>query len=277
MDFQYQYNYSYPGDYRGGDGLIAGILIVYVLFLAGIMILALCNYIIHSFAIYKIGKRMGKQYPWLAFIPYARKYFHGSLAGEIELKNRKIRNPGLWKLLLPIIAGVISSCLMVFFIFILVVNIAVITAGGSGMWFSMLLLIVVYLAVLVVAVLSGAAISSFNVLVNIRILRRFTTENMAIVHSVLAIFIPLYESICLFVMRNREFNPGMEPEIPSETQEAPVYPTGMQEPPVYQAGTQETPVYQAGPEAQDAPGQPEEAPQNDVPPAADAQENGGEN
>ena len=39
---------------------------------------------------------------------------------------------------------------------------------------------------------------------------------MAVVHAVLSAIVPLYESICFFVMRNRDFNPEMEPTASAE-------------------------------------------------------------
>ena len=44
-------------------------------------------------------------------------------------------------------------------------------------------------------------------MINRQILERFTSDNMATVHAVLTIVVPLYEAFCFFVMRNREFNP----------------------------------------------------------------------
>ena len=39
---------------------------------------------------------------------------------------------------------------------------------------------------------------------------------MAIIHSVLGIFIPMYEAICLFIMSKKPYNPGMEPNLPPQ-------------------------------------------------------------
>ena len=66
-----------------------------------------------------------------------------------------------------------------------------------------------------------AVYKTFGVLVNHQILERFTTKNMSIVHAVLSTMIPLYESICFFVMRNHPFNPGMEPPAPQPFMQSP--------------------------------------------------------
>ena len=58
---------------------------------------------------------------------------------------------------------------------------------------------------------------------------------MSIAHAVLSATIPLYESICFFVMREKDYNPGMEPkegpQVPPVTPLPPVPPV----PPVPEA------------------------------------------
>lgn len=66
-----------------------------------------------------------------------------------------------------------------------------------------------------------AVYKSLEVLVNHQIFERFTTKNMSIVHAVLSTLVPLYESICFFVMRNHPFNPGMEPPTPPPFMQSP--------------------------------------------------------
>ena len=90
-DYHYMYEYNYPAG-SSPDGLISVIMSVYLIILTLVLILALVSYIFHSVGLYTIGKRMGKEYPWLAFIPYARDYFQGELAGPIKLKNKEIKN-----------------------------------------------------------------------------------------------------------------------------------------------------------------------------------------
>ena len=194
MDFGYNYNYEYdyPISYGNtGSSLFALFMTVYLVVIALILAAALASYIFHSIGMYTIGKRMGREHPWLAFIPFARDYFHGELAGEIPLKNKSIKNPGIWKLVVPIIYNAVAGVLLVFLI-VAVIGTAVTTnINGSGV---------------------GGAMTE-----------RFTTHNMAVVHSVLSAIVPLYEAICFFVMRNREFNPGMEPRI-TQPPVPPVYP-----------------------------------------------------
>lgn len=210
MDFGYEYAYQYdhPVTYHNGgnNSILTAILSIYLIVLTVIIIFALASYIIHSIGLYTIGKRLGKQYPWLAFIPFARDYFHGELAGEIHLKKRTIRNPGIWKLVLPIAFSVITG---VFMAVIVMAGIAATMLSGLGI--GIMMLVVLYVLLIVVAIAYSAAYMTLSILIDIQIYEHITSHNMAIVHSVLSSVVPLYEAIFLFVIRNREFNPEMGP------------------------------------------------------------------
>ena len=154
-----------------------------------------------------------RDYPWLAYVPFARAYLQGELGGEIVLKDKKIQNPGIWLLALPFIHGAIF---FIFYIILWAVGIgALISAmnsySGPGVGSVIALLVVGVLFIGVMVVYSGIY-KMLQVLVDHQILERFTSKNMSIAHGVLSAVIPLYEPICFFVMRNKPFRPGMEPE-----------------------------------------------------------------
>lgn len=83
--------------------------------------------------------------------------------------------------------------------------------SGPGVGSVIALLVVGVLFIGVMVVYSGIY-KMLQVLVDHQILERFTSKNMSIAHGVLSAVIPLYEPICFFVMRNKPFRPGMEPE-----------------------------------------------------------------
>lgn len=212
-DYGFGYNYDYPAGYgNGGNMALSLLMTVYLIILAVVIAIALASYILHSIGLYTIGKRMGRDHAWLAFIPYARNYFHGELAGEIPLKNKSIRNPGIWKLVLPIIYGSVMGVLVIFMVAaILGVGVA---AGGNGNAFAGLSMfattfIGIYVVLLAWVVVYSAVYTVLKILINVQIYEKFTTRNMAVAHAVLSGIIPLYEAICFFVLRNRDFNQGM--------------------------------------------------------------------
>ena len=238
MGYDYAYQYEYPAvNYSSGisDSLLSALLSIYLIVLTLILIFTLVSYIFHSVGLYTIGKRMGKAHPWLAFIPFARDYFHGELAGEIRLKDRSVKNPGIWNLVLPIAFSVVSGAVLGLLILAAVLGMA---GGGVGIGIMMLIMMYVFLVLLTVAY--SAVYMTLRILINIQIYERFTTHNMGIVHAVLSAAVPLYEAVCLFVMRNREFMPGREPRM-TPPPAPPVYPL----PPVPPV----SPVPSASPEA----------------------------
>ena len=244
-DYHYTYEYNYP--VSNSEGLVGVILSVYLIILTLILVFVLVSYIFHSVGLYTIGKRMGKEYPWLAFIPYARDYFQGELAGPIKLKNKEIKNPGIWNLIIPIISSVLAGAFTVLIILVTGVGAAAQISGAGGAGIALLFVIMLYTLLIVAVIAAQAAQMALKVLINKQILERFTAGNMGLVHAVLMIVVPLYEALCFFVMRKRDFNPGMEPKItPPPAPLPPVIPGGPEgpvpTPPVPPQGGPEKPV-----------------------------------
>ncbi len=212
-------------NYGNIDSVMAGVLAIYMIILALCFIFYIISYIFKGIGMYTIAKRQGMDSPWLAFIPFARTYLHGELGGNITLKSKTVKNPGIWFLALPFIAGAVN---FIFYLLIIIVGFGTAFSSifdfrsfedysysygpqvSSGAILGILVLAIIWVVVLVVY---EAIYKVFGVLVNHQILEKFTTKNMSVAHAVLCSVIPLYESICLFVMRNKDFNPGMEPDL----------------------------------------------------------------
>lgn len=222
-DMNEYYDYSSP--YM--ETTMIGIMMICFIVLLVCAIFALLSYILMGVGMYTMAKRQGMDNAWLAFIPFARTYLHGELSGSIRLKNRSIENPGIWLLALPFLYGAVSSLFngIVWFVgFGSITKILqydllygrVDMAPGSVMG-----LVILFIIIAVIGVLYTAVYKTFCILVNHQILGRYTSKNMSIVHAVLSTLIPLYESICFFVMRNHPFNPGMEPPTPPPFMQSP--------------------------------------------------------
>lgn len=207
------------------DRIAWGLVMIVTIFLIVWAIFSLGSYILRGIGMYTIAKRLGVDYAWLAFVPLARTYLHGELSGSILLKKKSIQNPGVWLLALPFLYGAVYSILYGILWFV-----------GFGTFMKMdsynyipynistgniMGIVVVFLILMVVSIAYAAFYKAFEVLVNHQILERFTSKNMSIVHGILCSIIPMYESICFFVMRNRPFNPGMEPPTPTPFMQSP--------------------------------------------------------
>lgn len=210
--FNHVYRYQF-------DSFFTGIVAIYLIVLAVLFIFYVINYIFKGIGMYTIGKRLGMDYPWLAFIPFARTYFHGELAGRIGLKSKSIKNPGIWLLALPFI---IAAVTFVFYLLFFLVGFASVFSAGYNSYLSnfeptissgaILGMIIVGGIWLLVMIAYKAVYSVLSVLIDHQIFARFTAKNMSVAHAVLGLIIPLYESFCLFAMRNKDFTPGMEPK-----------------------------------------------------------------
>lgn len=273
--YSYDYNYNYPVNSGMSDSIFTVVMSIYLIIVMLALILFIVEYIFRGIGLYTIGKRMGKSSPWLAFIPFARAYFHGDLAGSIALRTKKVKSPGVWNLVLPIIWGIVASIFYFIFFFILGFGVfsSVSYSHGYGYAYNpvigggaVLVLVILILLLVVLLLIYQAVYGVLTALIDFQIFGRFTTRNMAIAHAVLSTILPLYESFCLFALRNRDFNPGMEPRLtPPPVQ--PIY-TGNPVPPVppTEPGAENPvpPVPPTGPE--------EENPVPPVPPTEPGQE-----
>lgn len=223
-DMYDQYDYSSP--YM--ESTLIGIIMIIFIVMLVCAIFGLASYILRGVGMYTMAKRQGMDYAWLAFVPFARTYLHGELAGSIRLKHKSIQNPGIWLLALPFLYGAVSSLLNGIIWFVGFGSItkafqyAFLPYGrmdiSAGAVMGMIILLVI---TMVISIAYTAVYKSFEVLVNHQILERFTSKNMSIAHAVLSTLVPLYESICFFAMRNHPFNPGMEPPTPTPFMQSP--------------------------------------------------------
>lgn len=195
-----------------GSDIFSVIMTVYLLVIVAAVMIGIVKYVFKSIALYRLAQRTGNANPWMAWVPFARSYLQGDLAGSMPLKKRRLQSPGLWKVLIPLIGTAVIAGL--YFLFIVVAGIGAALSYSAGMGAGSLTLIWVIVFLLIIAAVALQAIEAvLDVLVNFHIYHRLTSHNMAIIHSVLGIFIPMYEAICLFIMSKKPYNPGMEPNL----------------------------------------------------------------
>lgn len=200
---------------QGSTQSVFGMLLsVYLVIMTVIMILGIVNYVFKSMGLYTLAKRMGKPYPWLAWIPFARNYLHGDLAEVIPLKTTAIRHPAIWKLVVPIVGTVLN--VVMYFVLLASIGVSNFFTGMMSHSYSSTGISAVFVFEIILFIgmqlIYQALNKTLSVMVNFQIIGRFTTRNMAIIHGVLSLFVPFYEALCLFLIREKAFNPGMEPE-----------------------------------------------------------------
>lgn len=199
--------------YNETDTVAVTVLAIYLVVLGLCLLGWIISFIFRGIGMYKMGKAQGKTNSWLAFIPFARTYFHGELSGEIPLKKRSIKSPGVWLLIVPIIYGVIFA--VMYFFMIISILISAISAESrmrdymgyyvpSSEMSGLLMVFVVFLVfVIIISVIYAAIKGGLEILINRQIYERYTTVNMATLHAVFSMIIPFYESVCMFIFGRR--------------------------------------------------------------------------
>ena len=83
------------------EGLVASGMMIMVIAIIGIMLLlSIAVYVLQAVALYKMANKLGHQYPWMAWIPYANTYLLFTLPDK-KLKvlafNKEVdRTTGFW-------------------------------------------------------------------------------------------------------------------------------------------------------------------------------------
>lgn len=190
--YHYMYHYGSP----------AGMVLptVYLLIFAGALFVAAVEYIFLGMGLYRMAANRNHPSPWMAFVPFARTYLRGELSGDIYLKKRSVKNPGLLLVLMPIAYSVIVSCLLLVCFMFAIFGASVMINGGVETVVSVLLFAFA-IPVLVISIVYQAVMSVLNVLVDYQIYSRYMPLHLAVIHAVLGIFVPLYRGIYLFYIR----------------------------------------------------------------------------
>jgi len=185
------------------------LIVIYIVVLALVAILGIVMYILRGMAIYRMSQARGLKNGWLGFIPYVMYYQLGSIAGEIELGNKKIKNTGLWLLLMPILYGAV---LFISYLIMLIPIVAKIISLGDNPTSEEVLSIIpiMLVAIFIVAIIATVAqlfLYLFNYLALHKIFSQYSGGQKPVYYLIIAIFIPYADTILLFRHRNRPLLP----------------------------------------------------------------------
>jgi len=181
------------------------VLILYLCIIGSIVILGFINYVLRGIAIYRMSVNRGIENGWLGFIPYAYNYQLGQLSGEIELGSKKIKNTGIWLLVMPIIYGFVFSAgyavTMVSFFF------RVFSLGRNPMPEEVFKIIPTFIISMIIFVLILLAAQVFLYLFKYlalhKIFSQYNTGQKPVFYLILSMFVPMAEPILLFMHSNK--------------------------------------------------------------------------
>ena len=181
----------------GETQMLIVFLVIFGLFYGLIGLFGLATYIIQGLGILRISESHGKPNGWLGFIPIGMYYQLGAVSGELELGNRRMKKPGLWLMLIPVITYgaffLVYIGMMVFF---------VLAAASSSMLgdASVAAIFVMFIVMLVVILLMSAGTTLYTILLMMTYHKIFSahyTGTRPVFYMVLSAFVPLASGILL--------------------------------------------------------------------------------
>lgn len=181
------------------------LFIFYAALIIGVLLFWFLGYLFQAMGTYTLAKKQKHPSPFLAYIPYVRTYLLGELAGEIQIGKKKMRSPGLWLLLLPMLLSVLLTAVVIAYIgSLFITSFSVMHASEEEIMLTVLGVIFVWIAVLaVVSVVTQTLTYWITLLIRINIYKKYIEENLALTHGIFSLFIPLYAPIFLFILSRK--------------------------------------------------------------------------
>lgn len=191
------YNYAYGNP---GEHLLRSFVMIYLVCLFGIMIIGAASYVLKSYGLYKIAGKKGMENAWAAWIPFLRVYYQGEISGTVKIAKKELKRPGIWLLLLPVIGNVLAVILVLLVVVAMMFTGAAGSMPGGFLIFGILPGLAAFFGIAgVIAVTAFVTIEKvLRVFVNRKIYNMMTEEGMALLHAIAGLFIPCYESVCIF-------------------------------------------------------------------------------
>ena len=195
------------------------ILVLYSGIIIVALVVGLTRYILRGIAIYKLSAQQNIPNGWLGFIPYAKDYQLGTIAGEIEFGNKKIQNTGLWLVLMPILYGLAFFIgYMIMMVPFIMQTIALGNNPHPQEFANMMTTFVVSFVVFILILLVGQVfLYLFKCLALHKIFAARNEGQKPVFYLVLCLFAPLAEEILLFQQSKKPLlNAPVAPAAPAE-------------------------------------------------------------
>jgi hypothetical protein len=185
--------------------LFGGIIIFYIALIVILILAAFVMYLIRGFAIYNMSNARGLQYGWLGFIPIASRYQLGQVAGEIEFGNKKVTNPGLWLVIVPIIYNVVFMIGYMIIVVPYVISLISLVDNPSpeAVFGPMTVFIIALFVFVFVMIFAQVFVYLFHYLVLHKIFSHYSTGQKPVFYMIIAMFVPLAHDILLFMHSKR--------------------------------------------------------------------------
>ena len=193
------------------------------IFLTVYIVIILSSYLLHSFSVFAMSKKLNRPNAFLAFIPVASTYQFGALAGEIKFEKKKIKNMGMIYLLSTMGVGILATVsFLIMFVSIAGTTFLTYSSYGQSDMTGIAAFLVSYMAFLLICIIGACFINILTFLTVYKVYSMFYTNKFTpAVHAILSLFIPFYAEIFMLILSKRELTVEGAEEIKS------AYPTYM--------------------------------------------------
>lgn len=176
-----------------GNGFMLVVVgLVYVVLFAYLIV----NYVIRAIGLYRIAKQNGTQNPWLAWVPYADLYLLAKITGDVSLGKRRLKNTGLWLILIPIGISVLSVSFIFGFIMLAAIAGFSMAAGYETALFAVVALL---LFVALILILCAAELLYYIIygMTYYTLCTKFKESTHSVFYTLMALFVPLADAIIM--------------------------------------------------------------------------------
>lgn len=218
MTFGYQYNSDpYAGVYDNYYAFEETLMSVGIAILAVcgvLMLLGFVGYIFQSISLTRIGRRRGIKAPWLVWIPIARNWAIGALADEYDSRNGMKRHFRAILLVCIILCMLISSGSLASVASVGELAEDIESLDFDDTFSSLVKIIVAVYGSLIVTSLASVVHSTLTFICIYKIYESLSPRR-CVLHFILGLFIPFYQAISLFCLRNKGYPyPEEAPALP---------------------------------------------------------------
>ena len=211
-----------------GVGIVALVLVIFLLYFI-ILGIAIGDYVLKSYGIYKLASRRQIEYPWLAWIPIASNWTLGALAEQYDARRGHTRP---WKKVLlaagianvagAAIGSVISSVMSV--MTSIAGTASTMSIGNRAVTFSLMGGSVSIIMSVLIGIIEAVALYS-QILCIFKVYES-TVPEKALKYILLYLLVPLAGGICLIKCKDKGYPDSEHPLDPSVFTPQVPYPQG---------------------------------------------------
>ncbi len=190
-------SFFYGNDYKQIliSGAISGVVIWLVLF------------VLQSFGLLAMAKRLNMRNRWLAFVPFANIFYLGKIVGTCQFFGQKMKNAGLYAMIAQILATILTVAYIAAEVFLIWNYQPMVTETGTLYWvgltgFAKTVNAVYEIGMYLMSLVSLVAQILLIILMT-GVFKKYSPRNYRML-SVITFIFPLVRFIAIFVLRNRE-------------------------------------------------------------------------